>query len=128
MSIFLLGAKPMGKLSLALLALLAAGSATSASNCDDIKLRIDAKIKASGAGGYTLDVVDANAKTAGKVVGSCDLGTRKIVYVAGDPAVRLGGGTPAVAAPAPVARSRNDRVLTECKAGYVVVDGDCKPG
>ena len=47
-------------------------------SCDDLKGEIDAKLKAKGVTGYTLDIV-ADAKD-GKVVGSCDGGTKKIVY------------------------------------------------
>ncbi|OOG65394.1 hypothetical protein B0E46_03330 [Rhodanobacter sp. B04] len=52
-------------------------------SCDDVKSSIDAKIKANGVSGYTLDVVPADqADAGGKVVGQC-AGNMKIVYTRG---------------------------------------------
>jgi hypothetical protein len=51
--------------------------------CDDVKAEIDAKIKAKGATSYTLEVVDKGSVTDKKVVGSCDGGTKEIVYQRG---------------------------------------------
>jgi hypothetical protein len=48
--------------------------------CDELKAEIDAKIKKNGVEKFTLDVVEADAQTDGKVVGTCDGGTKKIVY------------------------------------------------
>ena len=42
-----------------------------------------AKIKNNGVKEFTLTVVDADAKEDGKVVGTCDGGTKKIVYKRG---------------------------------------------
>ena len=48
-----------------------------------IKGEIDAKIKKNGVDKFTLDVVDTDAQAEGKVVGTCDGGTKKIVYKRG---------------------------------------------
>jgi hypothetical protein len=50
--------------------------------CEDLKTEIAKKIEAKGVKSYTLDVVgnDKATDAAGKVVGSCDGGTKKIVY------------------------------------------------
>ena len=48
--------------------------------CEDLKAEIDAKIKKNGVPMYTLDVVDMDAQSDGKVVGTCDGQTKKIVY------------------------------------------------
>lgn len=49
-------------------------------SCDDVKSSIDAKIKAKGVSGYSLDIVSADqADAGGKVVGQCK-GGQKIVY------------------------------------------------
>lgn len=82
-----------------------------AGNCDAIRAGIDTKIRASGASGYALTVVDTDAKVEGRVVGSCGRGTKKIVYAAGG------------AASAPPAE---DAILTECKDGSVTRGGDCR--
>ena len=53
--------------------------------CDELRAEIDAKIRANGVPVYTLSIVDAvDAATAGgKIVGQCDGGTKRIVYVRG---------------------------------------------
>lgn len=53
--------------------------------CDELKAEIEAKIQAQGVTSYTLEVVDnLDAKDPSMVVGSCDNGTRKIVYQKND--------------------------------------------
>ena len=48
--------------------------------CEDLKSEIGAKLEAKGVKKFTLKIVD-NADVGGeKVVGSCDGGTKKIVY------------------------------------------------
>jgi len=49
-------------------------------DCNELKGEIDAKIKKNGVEKFTLDIVDADAQAEGKVVGTCDGGTKKIVY------------------------------------------------
>jgi hypothetical protein len=51
--------------------------------CEELKAEIDAKIKKNGVEKYTLDVVDVDAQAEGKVVGTCDGNTKKIVYKRG---------------------------------------------
>jgi hypothetical protein len=48
--------------------------------CEELKTEIDAKIKKNGVPMYTLDVVEMDAQAEGKVVGTCDGNTKKIVY------------------------------------------------
>jgi hypothetical protein len=48
--------------------------------CEELKAEIDAKIKKNGVPAYSLDVVDMDAQAEGKVVGTCDGHTKKIVY------------------------------------------------
>ena len=94
------------------------GFASAASNCDDITAQIDAKIRGAGVTRFTLTTVAADATVSGKVVGTCERGTRKIVYEA-----ETDSSSPASSPPAP--RS-NDGILTECKDGSVSIGGDCK--
>ncbi len=98
------------------------GAAGAAQSCEQLLERIDAKVRASGATHYTLTTVDADAAVgaAAKVVGSCELGTRKIVYARGEE------GTAAAAIAAAPARPRGEPLLTECRDGSVSVGGDCK--
>jgi hypothetical protein len=49
--------------------------------CDELKGEIEAKIKKNGVDKFSLDIVDSAAEAKeGKVVGTCDGGTKKIVY------------------------------------------------
>ena len=52
-------------------------------DCNELKGEIEAKIRKNGVEKFSLDVVDANAQADGKVVGTCDGGTKKIVYKRG---------------------------------------------
>lgn len=49
--------------------------------CEKLKAEIETKIQAAGVPSYTLEIVaNDEVKDQGLVVGSCDGGTRKIVY------------------------------------------------
>lgn len=66
------------------LALCSAGPAwAQRKDCNDLKGEIEAKIKNNGVDKFTLDIVDKDAQSDGKVVGTCDGGTKKIVYKRG---------------------------------------------
>jgi hypothetical protein len=68
----------------AALALVAAGPAwAQRKDCNELKGEIEAKIKNNGVAVFTLDIVDKDAQAEGKVVGTCDGGTKKIVYKRG---------------------------------------------
>ena len=54
-----------------------------ARDCNEVKAEIDAKIKAKGAAGYSLEIVDTAAVKDGKIVGNCGVGTKSIVYLKG---------------------------------------------
>lgn len=51
--------------------------------CEELKSEIDAKIKKNGVKEFTLTIVEKDAPEDGKVVGTCDGGTKKIVYKRG---------------------------------------------
>jgi hypothetical protein len=90
------------------------GPASAAGGCDALMAEIDTKIRAGGVNDFTLAAVDAaDSALAGKVVGSCELGTKKIVYSRPGP-------------PAAPAGLRREPILTECKDGSVTVGGDCR--
>ncbi len=54
-------------------------------DCNELKAEIEGKIKANGVKMFTLDIVpnEQVKEGDGKVVGSCDGGTQKIVYKRG---------------------------------------------
>lgn len=71
----------MNKLILALgLMTLAGGGALAAGKpCEELKAEIAAKLDAKGVTGYKLEIVK-KGDPAGKVIGSCEAGTKEIVY------------------------------------------------
>lgn len=106
---------------------LLAGGARAADVCEPLREQIEVQIAATGATGFAVIVVDATAEVTGKVVGTCALGTRKLVYV-------RGSGAAASAKPArpplavPAARGKEVLVITECRDGTVVRgNASCKP-
>jgi len=66
-----------------LLALAVTPALAQRKDCEELKGEIDAKIKKNGVDKFSLDVVDADKQSDGKVVGTCDGGTKKIVYKRG---------------------------------------------
>ena len=58
--------------------------ALAAKDCEELKGEIDAKLQAKGVKAYSLEIVDKAADTGDlRVVGTCDGGTKKIVYKRG---------------------------------------------
>jgi Protein of unknown function (DUF1161) len=49
-------------------------------DCGELKDEIEGKIKKNGVEKFSLEIVDADKQADGKVVGTCDGGTKKIVY------------------------------------------------
>jgi uncharacterized protein DUF1161 len=49
-------------------------------SCDELKSEISKKLDDKGVKGYTLDIVAKDKDAEGKVVGTCDGGTKKIIY------------------------------------------------
>ncbi|WP_095110238.1 DUF1161 domain-containing protein [Pseudomonas sp. Irchel 3E20] len=74
----------MKKFVLAVGLLSLAGTALAAGKpCEELKSEIAAKIDANGASGYSLEIVEKGADADGKVVGTCEAGTKEIVYKRG---------------------------------------------
>ena len=61
----------------------AASAQSMRKSCDELKAEIDAKIKKNGVDKFSLEVIDADKQSDGKVVGTCGGGTKKIVYKRG---------------------------------------------
>ena len=70
--------------------------------CDELKGEIDAKIKNNGVPAFTTTIVDKDAAEDGKVVGTCEGGTKKIIYKRGE---ATAAAPAAAAAPAPAQKS-----------------------
>jgi len=75
----------MTKTALALLLALAVAPALAQrKDCNELKAEIDAKITKNGVQVFTTTIVDKDAPEDGKVVGTCDGQSRKIVYKRGE--------------------------------------------
>ncbi|RON21987.1 hypothetical protein BK660_10460 [Pseudomonas brassicacearum] len=70
----------MKKFMLAVGLLSLAGTAfADGKSCEELKAEIAAKLDAKGVAGYSLEIADKGAAD-GKVVGTCEKGTKVIVY------------------------------------------------
>lgn len=67
-------------LFLSLVGLWAQTSQSGIKSCEELKGEIDAKLKAKGVKGYTLEIVPADQVKDQKVIGSCEGGKKKITY------------------------------------------------
>lgn len=110
------GPKPTTAARLAaLLALCAGFSPALAATCEEIQQSIEARIRANGVATFTVTAVDAAASAPGQVVGTCDQGRRKLLYL-------RGAAASAPAKPSPAASA----VITECADGRVLTEGSCR--
>ncbi|MGP0173745.1 DUF1161 domain-containing protein [Pseudomonas sp. NCHU5208] len=76
----------MQRLIPALALMLLAGSALAATKpCEELKQEIEVKIQANNVPSYTLEIVaNDEVKDQSMVVGSCDGGSKKIIYQRND--------------------------------------------
>ncbi len=49
-------------------------------SCEELKAEIEAKLKAKGVEGYTLEIIPADQVKGQTIIGSCEGGTKKISY------------------------------------------------
>ncbi len=54
--------------------------AQTAKPCEELKDEITKKLDAKGVKGYTLDIVAKDKDAEGKIVGTCDGGTKRLIY------------------------------------------------
>jgi hypothetical protein len=99
--------------------------------CEELRPQVEARIRAGGVTQFSLTVADDVAPSAGKVVGTCDHGARKLVYLPGVPALKsmvTPAAKPSAAPRVAPAQSlkKNEQIVTECKDGSVPLQGDCK--
>lgn len=62
------------------LGLVIAAPAFAEKNCEELKTEIAAKLDAKGVKGYTLEIVASEDVKEHKVIGSCEVGKKKITY------------------------------------------------
>jgi hypothetical protein len=80
------GASTMKRFALAVICCALATSALAAPKpCEELKAEIEAKIQARGVTSYTLEIVtNDEVHDQNMVVGSCDGGSKKIIYQKND--------------------------------------------
>jgi len=93
----------MKRLVLGLAMVLTAAPIWAAKPCEELKSEITTKLEAKGVQSYTLDIVAADSVKDEKVVGSCEAGTKTIVYKRGAAAPEKAPAPAAAPAPAPAA-------------------------
>ncbi len=69
--------------AIAALAVLASTGASAKTSCEEVMAKIEAKIQAKGVKAFTLTIVDKDEKSDLRVVGTCDGGSKKILYKRG---------------------------------------------
>jgi len=76
----------MKRFALAVVAMsLANGALAAPKGCEELKAEIETKIQANNVSSYTLEIVtNDEVHDQNLVVGSCDNGTRKIIYQKND--------------------------------------------
>ncbi|MFA9274043.1 MAG: DUF1161 domain-containing protein [Candidatus Aquirickettsiella gammari] len=62
------------------LMLMAFSASAGVLSCDDLKAKIEKKVTAKGVKEYGMTVVPKDTKIAGRVLGSCEKGSMKIVH------------------------------------------------
>ncbi|MBI5719667.1 MAG: DUF1161 domain-containing protein [Burkholderiales bacterium] len=104
-----------------------AASPAIAATCEELMATIEARIRANGVAQFTVTAVDHAASAAGKQVGTCDLGRKKIMYLRAVPPSReTESAAAAPAASSASASASRPGVITECADGRVIRDGSCK--
>lgn len=67
----------------AAMAIIAAPAFAQGKPCEELKSEIEAKIRQNGVTQFTLTIVGKDAPDDGKVVGTCEGGSKKILYKRG---------------------------------------------
>ena len=60
-----------------------ASATSSRKDCEELKQEIAARIEANGVRQYQLQIVEPDAEQVGRIVGSCNGGSRRIAYQRG---------------------------------------------
>jgi hypothetical protein len=115
-------AKASPSLLLKSIALIACSTAlpSFAATCTELQSEVEAKIHNAGVSQFTISIADANAPTSGKVVGTCEMGAKKLIYT-----LAPSSNNVAFAPPVPP-KPKTEAILTECRDGSVSMGGDCK--
>jgi hypothetical protein len=91
-------------------------------SCEDLRAEVESKIRNAGVAQFTVSIVEASASAPGRIVGTCDHGSRKLLYTQAKVLAVLAEPSATPARPA----RKVEPVLTECKDGSVPMNSDCK--
>jgi Protein of unknown function (DUF1161) len=111
-----------------LLTILHSHTGAQALSCAELQARVEAKIRGNGVESFSVEIVEATSQAPGQVVGTCERGEKKLVYIKGK-ATGSAASQPrpiAGASPAPAAKPKAAPVITECADGRVITTGNCK--
>ena len=72
--------RPIPLMLAAMLLMVSINSIAQKKSCDDLKTEIEAKLDAKGVKDYELKIVSADEVKSETVVGSCEGGTKRIIY------------------------------------------------
>jgi hypothetical protein len=111
-----------------LLATLHSHASAQALSCPELQARVEAKIRGNGVESFSVEIVEATSQAPGQVVGTCERGEKKLVYIkskaavatANQPASTVGVGSALTAKP------KATPIITECADGRVITSGSCK--
>jgi hypothetical protein len=98
-------------------------SAALAMSCEELRASVAAKIQSKGVARFSLSIVDVGTSAVGQVVGTCERGSKKLVYAQG---IGPEPGKVPVSSQALPASSPSSRVITECADGRVITQGSCR--
>jgi Protein of unknown function (DUF1161) len=98
-------------------------SAAFALTCEELRSSVETKIQGKGVTRFTVSIVEVGAPAAGQVVGTCERGSKKLVYAQGNGQSSL---PIPLTPPAKQASAPRSRVITECADGRVITQGSCK--
>ena len=99
----------------------AAPSFAAGKDCEQLRSEVVHRYESGGIASPDIQLLPSSAAASGKVVGTCALGTKKLVY-AGAKGAPSSASSPASARPP----GAGAPVLTECKDGTVSMGGSCK--
>ena len=74
---------------------------------------------------FTVAIIDTAASAPGKIVGTCDRGSKKLVYTQAPPAPTGTNGQTAASSTTGRPAGKVEPIITECKDGSVLMNSDC---
>jgi hypothetical protein len=92
-------------------------------SCEELRQTVESKIRSKAVAGFAIQIVEAGSNSQGQVVGTCDRGAKKLLYV------KATGSDLSVSAAEVAKTGTNPKlppVITECADGRVISSGNCR--